>query len=67
MFSATVSRPPYSPDLALSDFWLFGYIKTSLVSRVFNDPKKLLEAVIGVLNEIRPTELQFVFTTRSNE
>jgi hypothetical protein len=26
----TVPRPPSSPDLASSDFWLFGHVKTSL-------------------------------------
>jgi hypothetical protein len=41
-----VPHPPYSPDLALSDFWSFGYIKTSLPGRAFNDVNELFEAVI---------------------
>jgi transposase len=28
-----VPHPPYSPDLALSDFWLFSHVKTWLVGR----------------------------------
>jgi histone-lysine N-methyltransferase SETMAR len=42
----TVPHPPYSPDLASSEFWLFGHIKTSLAARVFNDTEELLEGVI---------------------
>jgi hypothetical protein len=57
----TVPHPPYSSDLALSDFWLFGHIKTSLAARVFNDADELLEAVIEFLNKIQPSELQLVF------
>jgi hypothetical protein len=37
---------PYIPDLAPSDFWLFGHVKTSLAGRAFNDIDELLEAVI---------------------
>jgi hypothetical protein len=39
----TVPHPPYSPDLAPSDFWLSGHIKASLAGRVFNDVSELLE------------------------
>jgi histone-lysine N-methyltransferase SETMAR len=38
-----VSHPPYSPDLAPSDFWLFGRIKTGFVGRRFAEPDELLE------------------------
>jgi hypothetical protein len=30
-----VPDPPDSPDLASSDFWLFGHIKTGLTTRSF--------------------------------
>jgi hypothetical protein len=63
----TVRHPPYNPDLAPSDFWLFGYITATLRGRVFNDVYEFLEAVLEFLNEIHPSELQPVFTTRSNE
>jgi hypothetical protein len=33
----------YGPDLARSDFWLFGRIKTGLAGRRFAEPKELLE------------------------
>jgi hypothetical protein len=35
-----VPHPPYGPDLALSDFWLFGRIKTGLAGGSFAQPKK---------------------------
>jgi hypothetical protein len=54
-------HPPYSPDLAPPDFWLFGHIKTSLVDCVFNEIDEFLEAVTLFLNEIQPSELQFIF------
>jgi hypothetical protein len=62
-----VPLPPDSPDLELSDFWLFDHIKTSLACREFNHADELLEAVIQFLNEIQPSELQLVFTTGPNE
>jgi histone-lysine N-methyltransferase SETMAR len=49
-----VPHPPYSPDLAPSDFWLFGYLKTSLVGQTFDEPEQLLEAITEFLNEIQP-------------
>jgi hypothetical protein len=42
----TVPHLPYSPDLAPSDSWRFGQIKTYLASCVFNDVDELLEVVI---------------------
>jgi hypothetical protein len=63
----TVPHPSSSPDLATSNFWLFGYIKTVLACRVFDDVDEFLEAVIESFNEIQPSEFQLVFTTGSNE
>jgi hypothetical protein len=62
-----VPCPPDSPDLPPSDFWLFGHINASLARREFNDIDELLEAVIGFLNEIQPSELHLLFTTGSSE
>jgi histone-lysine N-methyltransferase SETMAR len=52
-----VPHPPYSPNLAPSDFWLFGHVKTSLVCQTFDDPEQLLEAITEFLNEIQPPEV----------
>jgi histone-lysine N-methyltransferase SETMAR len=56
-----VPHPPYSPDLAPSDFWLFGHVKTSLVGQIFDEPEQLLEAITEFLNEIQPPEVVAVF------
>jgi hypothetical protein len=48
-------HPPYSPDLAPSDFFLFGYVKRTLQGSEFQTVEELLAAVVGILNAI-PTE-----------
>jgi histone-lysine N-methyltransferase SETMAR len=42
-------HPSYSPDLAPSDFHLFGYVKRCLAGLSFEDADQLLAAVEGVL------------------
>ena len=45
-----MNHPPYSPDLAPSDFWLFDYIKKRLT---FNpDAKSLMKQITGIVNSI---------------
>jgi hypothetical protein len=41
--------PPYFPDLAPSDFYLFGHGKRCLEGLSFDDADRLLETVEGVL------------------
>jgi hypothetical protein len=48
-------HPPYSPDLALSDFFLFGDVKRALHGTEFQTVEELLIVVVGILNVI-PTE-----------
>jgi hypothetical protein len=43
---------PYFPDLAPSDFYLFGYIKRCLAGLSFEDTDQLLAAIEGVLDGI---------------
>jgi histone-lysine N-methyltransferase SETMAR len=45
-------HPPYSPDLAPSDFYLFRYVRRCLTGLSFEDPDQLLAAVEGVLESI---------------
>jgi hypothetical protein len=54
-------HPPYSPDLAPSDFYIFGYVKWCLAGLSFEDPDQLLTAVEGVLKGIEKMTLQAVF------
>jgi hypothetical protein len=55
-------HPPDYPDISPSDFWLFGHVKNSLAGRTFDVPEQLLEAIIGLLDEIQPSELDVVFS-----
>ena len=45
-------QPPYSPDLAPSDFFLFGYLKMKLEGHVFQEEIDLLNKVGKVLMNI---------------
>ena len=45
-----IDHPPYSPDLAPSDFWLFSYIKERLVSA--SGEKSLHKQITEILNSI---------------
>jgi histone-lysine N-methyltransferase SETMAR len=54
-------HPPYSPDLAPSDFYLFGYVKICLAGLSFEDADQLLVAVEDVIEGIEKVTLQAVF------
>jgi hypothetical protein len=56
-----VPHPFYSPDLAPSDFSLFGHATTSLVGKLFDATEDLLEAITEFLEEIQLSELEIVF------
>jgi hypothetical protein len=43
---------PYSPDIAPSDFYLFGYVQRCLAGRSVVDGEELFEAIRGVLHPI---------------
>jgi hypothetical protein len=45
-------HPPYSPDLAPSDFFLFGHIKECLKGMVFPSYDELLDAIGEVVTGI---------------
>lgn len=49
-------HPPYSPDLALSDFYLFGFLKDKLKGQKFTSPDQLKEAIIEILSSISRDE-----------
>jgi histone-lysine N-methyltransferase SETMAR len=54
------SRPAFSPDLAPSDFYLFGKLKMALMGAAFADDE-LLQGVMEVLNGISREELEEIF------
>jgi hypothetical protein len=52
---------PYSPDLAPSDLYLFGYVKRCLAGLSFEDADQVLAAVGRVLKGMEKMTLQAVF------
>ncbi len=51
--SMTVVRhPPYSPDLAPADFWLFPYLKGHIHGRIFGSVPELQDALMEVISQI---------------
>lgn len=54
-------HPPYSPDLAPSDFFLFGVLKHRLEGKKFANPDELLEAIVEVTGSIPRSELKAAF------
>jgi hypothetical protein len=56
-----VLHQPYSPDLALCDFWLFGHMKGALSGSQFPGPEDLLTGIPEILSEIQRSELKLVF------
>ena len=51
-----ICHPPNSPDLAPSDFWLFGYLKQKLEYQKTVDKESLLEALRSILEKV-PSEM----------
>ena len=49
-----IDHPPYSPDLAPCDYWLFDVIKSQLGD--YNNAEELSKAVTSVLKNIPKTE-----------
>lgn len=58
-----VDHPPYSPDLAPSDFWLFNHLKKHLRGKVFNDDSELRESVEQFLSSLTADFFNDAFVT----
>jgi transposase len=54
-------HPPYSSNLAPSDFFLFGYVKKRLKRMVFPSYEELLDAIGEVVTGIESKPLTAVF------
>ena len=54
-------HPPYSPDLAPCDFWLYGRLKYSLGSAKFSTVDELQERVLEELHKIQVGEIRRVY------
>jgi hypothetical protein len=56
-----IPQPPSSPDLAPSEFYLFGTVKRQLENRELVAPGDLLRAILQILARIPREELMDVF------
>jgi hypothetical protein len=56
-----LDHPPYSPDLAPCDFWLFPELKTALKGHRFSDTADIQEHVTTILQSIPEEEFQKCF------
>jgi hypothetical protein len=54
-------HPPYSPDLSLGDFWLFGFSKESMKGVEFSTDDQLLEAITRIWTDVTSEDIQSVF------
>jgi hypothetical protein len=54
-------HPSYTPDLAPSNFWIFGHVKATLVRQAYGRPEELLDTTTAVLREIQMSELKCIF------
>ena len=56
-----IPHPPYSPDLAPSDFYLFGYLKNQISGNDFDSSKELFGKIKEILLSIPLTVLRSVY------
>lgn len=56
-----VAHPPYSPDLAPSDYFLFGYVKNKLSGQLFNSPDHLFDTITDIIVSIPRYTMNKVF------
>ena len=56
-----LEHPPYSPDIAPSDFFLFGYLKDQLQGYEFEDEEQLFDKVSEILYAIPKATLESVY------
>jgi hypothetical protein len=56
-----IPHPVYSPDLAISDFWLFGRIKRELQGITIDTEEDLIEQILTILQSIPQSEITRAF------
>ena len=56
-----LKHPPYSPDLAPSDFWLFGFLKEKLKGSSFETREELVCSISKILTQIPKQVIFSVF------
>ena len=58
-----LQHPPYSPDFAICDFFLFPTVKDHLRGRKFESREELGTAITKALRKVTRDGLQLVFRT----
>jgi hypothetical protein len=58
-----VAHPPFSPDIAPSDFFLFGWLKGELSSRSVSEINGLFEIVEEILSTLTPDTIARIFAS----
>ena len=58
-----VPHPPYSPDLAPCDFWLFPKMKMKMKGNRYDEREDIIDAGTAVLNELTESDFQECFRT----
>jgi transposase len=53
--------PPYSPDFAPSDFFLFGYLKKKMIRINFESPRELIDWIQSICEAIPRHVLDEIF------
>jgi len=56
-----IQQPPYSPEMAPCDFWLFPQLKTVLKGKRFEDIDTIKKNVMSTLNTIPKDSFQKCF------
>jgi hypothetical protein len=56
-----VLHPAFSPDLALSDFYLFGKLKNVMKGYAFRNENKLSLGIMSEVSKISREELEAIF------
>jgi hypothetical protein len=59
--------PPYSPDFAIVNFYLFGPFKQQLSGGILDSEQNVLETVIAILKEFPKDEVQSAFCIRRKD
>jgi hypothetical protein len=54
-------QPPFSPDLAPSEFYLFGQLKATLMRSAFENEQEISDGIIRVSDVITCDDLESVF------
>jgi histone-lysine N-methyltransferase SETMAR len=63
---ARTPQPPYSPDIAPSDFVLFGWLQTQLERREYNGEDELYEVVDEILTSLSIKMIETTFVDWMN-